>query len=76
MTPLEAAKAGKNEAKYPVFPPDYSGLTLWAVTHPAYRAPVIVRAPNEVAALVAAANWWDTNWKRWRFYGNATVAKY
>ena len=71
MTAIEAMERGKKRAETPTFPPNYAGPRRYAVEHPDYLAPLIVAAPNEASALVAAANEWDMDWTAWRFHGKA-----
>ena len=46
---------------------DYKGKILYRVSHPKYR-PVIVSAPTEEAAIVAAAEYYHVKWTSYDFY--------
>lgn len=51
----------------------YTGRKLWEVEHPAFGR-CVVAAPDENAALMAAAGVWHTSWGEVAFYSNAKVA--
>lgn len=75
MTPNEAVKKRKTMEEVPTFPPGYDGPKRYCVEHPDYREPIVVKAPNEAAALVAAANAWDDVFTQWRYHGRAIARR-
>ena len=52
---------------------DYEGLKLWDVMHPRHRKVIRVAAPDEAAAIVAAAGFWKERWTDYEFYPNCKV---
>lgn len=53
---------------------EYTGSLRWRVVHPKYRD-AIVRAPDDIAAIKAAGDWWGEDWLRMEFYTNCRVSK-
>lgn len=53
---------------------DYGGRLRWRVTHPKYRD-AIVAAPDDIAAIKAAADWWGDDWLDNWFYIHCKVYK-
>ena len=53
---------------------DYSGHQRWLVKHAKYQD-CIARAPDDIAAIAAAAKWWDEDWLEAQFYMNCKVRK-
>lgn len=51
---------------------DYHGTKRFRVEHPDHKA-VVVAAPDEYAAIMAAAKYWDKNWTAYDFYAYTTV---
>ena len=53
---------------------DYTGSMRWLVSHPRYRD-CIARAPDDIAAIKAAGDWWGEDWLRYSFYTKCKVTK-
>ena len=53
---------------------DYSGSAKYGVEHPVFGK-TTVAAPDEVSAMVAAADNWNTRWTRADFYLHCKVYK-
>ena len=53
---------------------DYTGSMRWRVCHPMYRD-CIVRAPDDIAAIKAAGDWWGEDWLKMNFYTKCRVTK-
>ena len=53
---------------------DYSGKNRYEVRHAAHL-PVIVAAPDETAAIVAAADYCGQRWTDYSYYAYAEVTK-
>lgn len=51
----------------------YAGCKRFEVEHPAHRSRLIVAAPDENAAIVAAAARWGEKWTAYDFYANCCV---
>ena len=47
---------------------DYRGRRRYTVSHPDFSGELIVAAPDDVAAIVAAAELWHTRWQSFEFY--------
>ncbi|MCR5811445.1 MAG: hypothetical protein K6G34_08720 [Lachnospiraceae bacterium] len=52
---------------------DYSGKNIYLVSHPDHRKTLRVAAPDEQAAIVAAAERWNETWRDYRFYAYCKV---
>ena len=53
---------------------DYRGDLRWTVKHPDHGS-VTVTAPDETAAIVAAAQFWRTAWTKVQFYAFCEVSR-
>ena len=53
---------------------DYTGRTRWLVKHAMYQD-CVARAPDDIAAIKAAADWWGEDWLEAQFYMNCKVRK-
>ena len=54
--------------------PDYSGKRVFLVRHPDYASGGIrVLAPDEDAAMVTAARYWERRWQEIRFYAYCDI---
>ena len=51
----------------------YRGTKRFTVSHPKHKKGLTVAAPNEDAAMVAAAKHWNTRWQAVEFYAYAEV---
>jgi hypothetical protein len=66
-----------NEPKnYDIAFEHYRGRRRYIVTHPEYSGALVVAAPDEVAAIVAAAKKWQTRWQSFEFYAFCKVVIY
>ena len=52
---------------------NYTGRKRFEVEHPAHRRRIIVAAPNEDSAIVAAAARWGERWQEYSFYAYCRV---
>lgn len=52
----------------------YTGRKIYRVTHPRHGC-LQIAAPDEVAAIVAAASKWEERWQAWDFYTNCIVMR-
>ena len=52
----------------------YIGPMRWLVSHPRYRD-CVARAPDDIAAIKAAGDYWGEDWLRMNFYTNCKVTK-
>lgn len=50
----------------------YAGPKLFRVTHPRHGG-LLIAAPDEVTAIVAAAKRWKRRWQDWDFYTDCIV---
>ncbi len=50
----------------------YTGKKLYRVTHPQLGG-LLIAAPDDVAAIVAAAKRWGRRWQEWDFYTSCIV---
>ena len=55
---------------------DYRGYRRYTVSHPDFPGELMVAAPDEVSAIVAAAEYWQTRWQRFEFYAFCKVGIY
>ena len=46
----------------------------WRVSHPKYRD-CIAKAPDDIAAIKVAGDWWGEDWLKMNFYTNCRVTK-
>ena len=67
-------KGGTRSAFYQARFEGYEGKNRWEVCHPSHL-PTIVAAPDENAALVAAAEFNGMRWRDYSYYAYATVLK-
>lgn len=51
----------------------YRGRSRFKVSHPDYEAPLTVAAPDEIAAIAAAAKLWGVRWQNFSFYAYCEV---
>lgn len=63
-----------DKPKYQACYEDYKGHKLFTVHHPKHRE-IVVRAPDENAAIVAAGKYWGTPWTKYDFYAYCRVVK-
>jgi len=54
----------------------YHGRRRYTVSHPDYSGVLMVAAPNDVAAIVAAAEIWGVRWQNFGFYAFCEVRRY
>ena len=54
---------------------DYKGRRRYVVKHPKHMGELIVRAPDDSAAIVAAGNYWGEEWTEYLFYAYCDVMK-
>lgn len=54
---------------------NYEGKKRWTVMHPRHHREITVRAPDDNAAIQAAANYWGEDWTRYDFYAYCEVLK-
>lgn len=54
---------------------DYKGRLRWIVSHPKHQNDLIVSAPDDIAAIKAAGDYWGENWLSYEFYPYCTVRK-
>lgn len=54
---------------------DYTGKGRWRVMHPKFNRELIVRAPDDNAAIKAAGDYWGEDWIRYDFYAYCNVMK-
>lgn len=52
---------------------NYRGTKRFCVSHPDYSPTLTIAAPNEAAAIVAAAQKWGAKWTAYSFYAYCTV---
>lgn len=52
----------------------YEGVKRYDVTAPGKRT-ILVSAPDENCAIVAAANYWGERWQNWEFYTGCIVGR-
>lgn len=53
----------------------YEGQKRYSVMHPKFKNELIVRAPDENAAIMAAGNYWGEDWVDYDFYAYCEVFK-
>lgn len=53
---------------------EYGGKNKFYVSHPAHT-PILVAAPDEDSAMVAAADYWGERWQSYSYYPYVTVNK-
>lgn len=54
---------------------DYIGKLRWIVSHPKYPQELTVRAPDDIAAIKAAGDYWGEDWLKYTFYPYCKVRK-
>ena len=54
----------------------YRGHRRYTVSHPEHSGVLLVAAPDEVAAIVAAAEYWQVRWQNFGFYAFCNVVIY
>ena len=54
----------------------YRGHRRYIVTHPEHSGTLVVAAPDDVAAIVAAAEYWQVRWQCFEFYAFCKVGIY
>ena len=64
-----------NEEKLDGIFGDYGGKKRFTVSHPDFRAPLLVAAPDEATAIVAAAKSKGARWTDYNFYAYCEVYK-
>ena len=47
---------------------NYTGKQRYMVKHPSHMGELIVRAPDDNAAIKAAGDYWGEDWLRYDFY--------
>ncbi len=52
---------------------DYKGVKRYTVSHPAHKRDLRVAAPDENAAMVAAAERWGERWQSIEFYAYCLI---
>lgn len=62
--------------KYDIAFEHYRGQRRYIVSHPDFSGELIVAAPDDVAAIVAAAELWQTRWQNFSFYAFCKVDIY
>lgn len=65
----ETNKIAFHDARYE----DYSGKKRFEVTHPSHKRRLIVAAPDDASAIVAAADKWGERWTAYSFYAYCLV---
>ena len=59
--------------KYDIAFEEYLGTRRYTVSHPEHSGTLLVAAPTEVAAMVAAAKKWGVRWQRYEYYAFCEV---
>ena len=54
--------------KYDIAFEHYRGYRRYSVSHPDFGEEIRVAAPDDVAAIVAAAEKWQARWQNFSFY--------
>jgi hypothetical protein len=54
---------------------DYKGRCRYVVKHPKFKGELIVRAPDDNAAIKAAGDYWGEDWIRYEFYAYCDAVK-
>lgn len=54
---------------------DYTGRLRWIVSHPKHQYDVTVSAPDDIAAIKAAGDYWGEDWLSYSFYPYCKVTK-
>ena len=67
---------GEQSNKYNIAFGHYRGHRRYTVSHPDFVGEIIVAAPDEVTAIVAAAKKWQTRWQSFEFYAFCKVGIY
>jgi hypothetical protein len=67
---------GENRKNYDIAFEHYRGQRRYIVTHPEHSGALVVAAPDEVAAIVAAAKKWQARWQSFEFYAFCNVVIY
>ena len=62
--------------KYDIAFEHYRGQRRYTVTHPEHSGALVVAAPDDVAAIVAAAEYWQVRWQCFEFYAFCKVGIY
>ena len=66
-----------NEPKnYDIAFEHYRGRRRYTVSHPEHSGVLIVAAPDDVSAIVAAAKKWQTRWQSFEFYAFCKIDIY
>ncbi len=66
----------EKEKSYDATYEHYRGRRRYTVAHPAHRKALVVAAPDEVTAIVAAAKKWKVRWQSYEFYAFCEVSIY
>lgn len=70
--PKAASQSGDSDPIDAVFG-SYGGKKRFVVSHPDYKKPCRVAAPDEDAAIVAAADFFEARWTKYSFYAYCKV---
>ena len=62
--------------KYDIAFEHYRGYRRYTVSHPEFVEEIIVAAPDDVAAIVAAAEKWHIRWQSFEFYAFCKVERH
>ena len=62
--------------KYDIAFEHYRGHRRYTVSHPDFGGEIIVAAPDDVSAIVAASEYWHTRWQSFEFYAFCKVVIY
>ena len=62
--------------KYDIAFEHYRGHRRYTVSHPGHSGMLLVAAPDDVAAIVAAAEYWQVRWQSFEFYAFCKVDIY
>ena len=65
----------ENRKDYDIAFEHYRGHRRYIVTHPEHSGALVVAAPDEVAAIVAAAKKWQVRWQSFGFYAFCEVRR-
>lgn len=76
-SPKTLTKSGGTVASkyYDVLFGQYKGSTRYGVLHPRFNREIVVAAPDEYAAMMAAANYWGQEWTDYTFYAYCDTRK-
>ena len=66
----------EDRKKYDIAFEHYRGYRRYTVSHPDFGEEIIVAAPDDVAAIVAAAEKWQVRWQSFEFYAFCKVVIY